>query len=393
MERKQHAAAVASPPAALLAETPSGAGRPSQSPLPRAAQSGEAPKHRLPRRQFASLNDFLVSEANRLSLTAAQTAASRPGTYSPLTFVGPPGCGKTHPLEGIWRRVREERTVQRVVYLSAEQFTNQFLDALKHSGMPSFRRKCREVELLLIDDVQFFGRAQTTTTELVHTIDALLREGRQLVFAADRPPAELKALGPEFVARLSGGLICTLQPADYSTRLGILRLMAARHSIKAPEEVFSWIAGQFDGDARLLGGALNRLSAMSHAHQESIDLRFAQMALDDLVQTGRRTVRLPDIVDAVCDVFGFPAAELQGGSRSTSTTLPRMLVMFLARKWTRAALSDISRALGRKSHSTVVSAEQKVTQWLAAGKLIPLAHSQCRVEDAIKRVEARLRLA
>jgi len=344
------------------------------------------------RRQFANLGDFLASDANRLAITAAQTAASQPGTYTPLTFVGPPGSGKTHLLEGIWRRVRETRSLARVIYLSAEQFTNQFLDALKQSGMPSFRRKIRDVELLLIDDVQFFAGKQSTLVELVHTIDTLLRAGRQLVFAADRPPTALKTLGPELVARLSGGLICTLEPADFATRLGILQQLASRHGCLPSPDVLSWLASQLNGDARQLAGALNRLRATSEAHQRPIDLDFAQIALSDLIHAGRRPVRLPDIVAAVSDVFGVSASELQSGSKAAGVTLPRMLVMFLARKWTRAAHSEISRTLCRKSHSTVVSAQHKVTAWLGTGKIVPLAHGQCRVEDAIKQIETQLRV-
>src|SRR5262245_41084947 len=166
-----------------------------------AAVAGERQLPRLPRRQFAALNDFLASDDNRVALSAAQTAAARPGTYSPLTFVGPPGSGKTHLLEGIWRQVRQSRSCQRVIYLSAEQFTNQFLEALRQSGTPSFRRKYRDVELLLIDDVQFFAGKQSTIVELVHTIDTLLRDGRQLVFAADRPPLELRGLRSQRLAR------------------------------------------------------------------------------------------------------------------------------------------------------------------------------------------------
>jgi chromosomal replication initiator protein len=352
----------------------------------------------LPRRQFARLADFLASEGNRVALSAAQTAASRPGTYSPLTFVGPPGSGKTHLLEGIWRHVRDTRALSRVIYLSAEQFTNQFLEALRQSGTPSFRRKYRDVELLLIDDVQFFAGKQSTLVELVHTADTLLREGRQLVFACDRPPAELRGLGAELPARLNGGLVCTLQPADYATRRGILQQLAARHADgesrrTTPPEVLNWLAGQLNGDARQLCGAMHRLRAASEAHERPIDLDFAQAALDDLIHASRRPVRLPEIVEAVCDVFGVPADEMQSGSKAAAVTLPRMLVMFLARKWTRAAHSEISRTLGRKSHSTVVSAQHKVTEWLADGKIVSLQTGTCRVEDAIRRVEAQLKLA
>lgn len=350
-------------------------------------------KHRLQRRQFASLPEFLASDGNRIALSAAQTAATKPGVYSPLTIVGPPGSGKTHLLEGIWRQARAAKTLRSVIYLSAEQFTNQFIDAIRSTGAPNFRRKIRDVELLLIDDVQFFSGKQSTLVELTHTIDTLVRAGRQLVFAADRPLTELRGLGPELVTRLSGGLVCTLEAADFATRLGILQQMVKRQEMSIGEDVLQWMAGQLDGDARQLAGALNRLRAASDAHEQAIDLDFAQSALSDLIQSGRRPVRLPDIVEAVCDVMGVERQELQSGSKTASVAMPRMLIMFLARKWTRAALSEISRSLGRRSHSTVVSAQQKVTEWLADGKTLAMGHGQCRVEDAIKRIEGKLRLA
>jgi chromosomal replication initiator protein len=357
------------------------------------AVADEPQTSRPPKRQFASLSEFVVGPGSQVAFAAAQGVATQPGMYSPLTLVGPPGCGKTHLLEGIWRHVRTSATLRRVIYLSAEQFTNQFLEALKHSGTPNFRRKYRDVELLLIDDVQFFAGKQSTVVELVHTVDTLLRDGRQVVFAADRPPAELRGIGPELVARLTGGLVCTLRPADAESRLKILEQLAAKQSVPLGGDVLSWLAGQLAGDVRHLIGAVNRLVASSQALDRPVNLEFAQTALDDLVHAARRPVRVPEILDAVCDVFGVGAAELQSSSKSPAVALPRMLVMFLARKYTRAALSEIGRVLGRRSHSTVVSGQHKVNEWLLAGKRVALGHSQCTLEEAVRRVESHLRLA
>jgi chromosomal replication initiator protein len=379
-----------SPPAEKEAPLGSRYADVSEEPSRQAAPDGASAG--LVRRQFASLHEYVACEANRLAVTAALTAAQQPGTYTPLTFIGPPGSGKTHLLEGIWRQVRDTRALARVMYLSAEQFTNQFLDALRQSGTPSFRRKIRDVQMLLIDDVQFFGGKQSTLIEVVHTIETFLRAGRQLVFSADRPLAELRGLGPEVVARLSGGLVCPLQPADYAARLEILRRGAAQRALQVPDEVLCWLAGQLPGDGRMLAGALNRLQAASFAHQRPIDLAFAQSALDDLLHASRRPVRLPEIVEAVCDLFGVAKEALQSNSKSSDVTTPRMLAMFLARKWTRAAHSEISRALGRKSHSTVVSAQQKVEKWLSSRQTVRLRHGPCPIDDAIRRIESQLRV-
>ncbi len=345
-----------------------------------------------PRRKFASLDEFHIGPGNQVAHSAARGVVARPGQYSPLVLVGPPGCGKTHLLEGIWRAARTSSQFRRVIYLTAEQFTNHFLEALKHTGTPNFRRKYRDVELLLIDDVQFFAGKQSTVVELVHTIDTLLRDGRQLVFAADRPPLELRGLGTDLIARLTGGLVCPLQPADAATRRKIVEQLAARQGASIPAEVLTFVAGQLDGDARQLAGAVNRLAATGEALGRPIDLDLAQTALADLIGAARRPVRLPEIVDAVCEVFGVAADQLQSSSKSPAVTLPRMLVMFLGRKYTRAALSEIGRSVGRKSHSTVVSAQQKINEWLAAGKRVPLGHGDCSLEDALRRVESQLRV-
>jgi chromosomal replication initiator protein len=353
----------------------------------------QAAGRREARHEFASLAEFLPGAANVVALTAAQTAATRPGTYNPLAFAGAPGSGKTHLLEGIWRQARTGGTMSRVTYLTAEQFTNSFLEAIRHSGMPSFRAKVRETELLLIDDIDFLIGKQSTLVEAVNTIDCLVRSGRQIVVSVDRPLADLKARSPELAARLAAGLVCQLEPADFGVRQGILRRLAAKQGMVIADDVIDWIAGQFGGDARELSGALSTLKIESEARMRDIDLSLAQEKLAERILASRPTVRLPDILDAVCDCLGIESGALQSTSKASHVTTPRMLVMFLARKWTRAALSEISRSVGRKSHSTVLSAEQKVTQWLAAGKTIELSRGQWRVEDAIKRIEGQLRLA
>jgi chromosomal replication initiator protein len=345
------------------------------------------------RRPFASLDTLVVGDGNRVAHAAAASLLARLGKISPLLFHGPAGCGKTHLLEGIWSAARKSAQVRRVIYLTAEQFTTHFVEALKGSGLPSFRRKYRDVEILLIDDVQFFAGKKSTLVELLYTIDTLLHEGRQVVLAADRPPAELRFLGSDIAARLGGGLVCGIEPADFATRQNILRQMARKEGTEVPADVVSHLAAQLAGDARQLAGALNRLSAVSLAYERPITLDLAQSALTDVFQAARRAVRLPDIAGAVCHLFGLEPEQMNSPSRSPAVSHPRMLAMYLARKYTPAPLAEISRFFCRKSHTTVLSAEETVQDWLASGKSLALPQGNCRVEEALRRVEVQLRLA
>lgn len=341
--------------------------------------------------RFARLDGFVVGEGNRVAVTAARSLLARPGSVSPLFLYGPTGSGKTRLLEGIWTEFRAQPRMIRVLLLSAEQFTSHFLEALQGSGLPSFRRKVRDVDVLLIDDLQFFTGKRATIQEMQHTVDSLLRQGRQLVLAADRAPGALKGLTPDFVGRLSGGLVCGIEPADYATRLGIARQMAQAMGSTIPDNVLELIAARLQGDARQISGALNRLRATSEALQRPITYEFAGEALEDVFRSTHRFVHLADIERAVCEVFGVDGHSLRENRKAKAVTHPRMLAMWLARKYTRSAFSEIGDYFGRRSHSTVISAEKKVNGWMAKGVAVQLGHGLCRVEEAIRRIESHLR--
>lgn len=356
---------------------------PASSALPQAAVASGR------RRRFAALDTFVVGECNRLAKVAAEQAIVRPGKVTPLMFFGPTSVGKTHLLEAIWTEVRKTRRMT-AIYLSAEQFTSYFLEALRGSGLPNFRRKYRGVELLLIDDVQFFLGKRATQVELLYTIDSFLREGRQLVFAADRSPSELAELGPELTTRLAGGLVCQIEPPDFDTRQGILRQLAARMEVVLPNEVISWIAAHCTEHARQLAGAVCRLQAAAEAYERPIDPALAEEVLEDLTSKSNRLLRLPDIEKAVCEAFGLAPTSLKAAGKEKRVSHPRMLAMWLARKHTRAALSEIGRYFGRRSHSTVVSAQKRVERWMAAGRALELADRRCSIDDAVRQIERRL---
>jgi chromosomal replication initiator protein len=341
------------------------------------------------RRRFATLSSFVRGDCNRLALTAAERVLRDPGQISPLTIYGPTSVGKTHLLEGIWTAARRRRGL-RVLYLTSEQFTTYFLEALRGGGLPSFRRKYRGVDLLILDDVHFLVGKRATQIELLHTVDTLLQEGRQLVLAADRAPGELKGLSPELVTRLRGGAICQIEPPDFATRLGILRHLAERLDIEVPPAVQRFVASRITSHARDLSGALCRLHATSEAHGCPITAEMAEEALADLIRQTGRAVRLGDIEKAVCDAFGVERATMHSQAKAKHVSQPRMLAMWLARKHTRAALTEIGHYFNRKSHSTVVSAQKRIDRWIADAAEIEMAGSVWKIEDAIRQVERKL---
>jgi len=351
-----------------------------------AATAGE-----MPRRHYARLESYVVGDSNRVAFSAATSTVARLGSVTPLFVYGPTGCGKSHLLEGILSNTRRTGKVKRTLLLSAEQFTSNFLEALQGSGLPSFRRKHRDVDLLLIDDIQFFAGKKATLVELQHTIDSLLRDGRQMVLAADRPPSELQGLGAELIARLSGGLVCGIDSPEPETRTTILRQLVKQLELIVPADVIEFIGMQLNGDARQLRGALNRLQATSEALHQPITIELARSALADMLRSSRRAVRLPDIERAICDVFGLEPKSLQSDRKARSVSQPRMLAMWLARKYTRAALSEIGHYFGRRSHTTVISAQKKVERLLSKNSTIQLDQADCNIEDALRRVETQLR--
>ena len=341
-------------------------------------------------RRFASLASFVVGDCNRLAKASAELVTTKPGRFTPLFIHGPTGVGKTHLLEGIWSAERKAGRGTTTVYLSAEQFTSQFLEALRGSGMPVFRRKYRGVRVLIFDDLQFLIGKRATQIELMNTVDTLLREGRQLVFAADRSPAELSKSMPELIARLHGGMVCGIDPPDYTTRLGIVKLMSCRLGITLSADVQRFVASRLTGHARELSGALCCLRATSEALQEEISVPMAEAALAEMIRQNTRVVRLADIEKAVCNIFGLEPQTLQSDGKSRRVSQPRMLAMWLARKHTRAGLSEIGEFFGHRSHSTVISAQKRVDQWVTQDELLRLSEQTWKIEDAIRQLERRL---
>ena len=361
------------------------------SPTARVPSSDPAGNRHVAKRRYAQFDQYVVSEENQLAYTSSEMVVRRLGEVTPLYLHGPHGVGKTHLLESIWTAVRAGTSRPRMVYLSSEQFTSYFLQALHGSGLPSFRRKYRDLDLLIIDDVHFFSGKRATIIELLHTVDAVLREGGQLVFSADRAPGELSTLGPELTGRMSGGLVCRMESPDQQARYRIAEEMTRRCEITMPQSVLHYLAANFNGDARLIRGAINQLKAMSEATGQPISTDLAETTLAEMIGSENQAVGLRDIEQAVCEVLGLEKKSLRSARKTKSTSHPRMLAMWLARKYTRAALTEIGQFFGRRSHSTVISAQKNVQRWIHNDTPMVTLERTWLPKDAIKQIESYLK--
>ncbi|MCL2622728.1 MAG: DnaA/Hda family protein [Planctomycetaceae bacterium] len=333
---------------------------------------------------------FVVGPSNRLAVRAAELAVHHSGQISPIYIFGPTSVGKTLMLDMIKSGVRRNPQAKPLVMMTAEQFTSSFIDGLKQ-GMPLFRNKFRGISALLIDDVQFFAGKESTQTEFQRTMDQLKGQGVQIVLAGDRPLNDLAdLLKPEIIARLEAGMSCEIKPADHVLLLAIFKQMAVSRNITLSDDVCEYVVSRLTTHARQLSGAINRLHATILTSNRPITMDAVESILEDMIRNNRRPVRLQDIEKAVCETMQLNGPLLQSKSRAKQATQPRMLAMWLARKYTRSALSEIGKYFGNRSHSTVVSAQKKVDLWLKESPDFGLADSSLTVTEAIQKVERLL---
>jgi len=334
---------------------------------------------------------FISGDCNQLAWTTANMVVSEPGRMTPVLLHGPCGVGKTHLISAIAQQLRSHCRMRRVVHMTSEQFTNDFTEAIKGGGLPMFRRKYRDVEALIIDDVHFLIGKKATLGEFKHTVDNLLRMGKQVILTADRSLNDLQALGSDVVGRLRGGLVSPLMPIDEKTRSALLQRDIDEASIKIPAEVVKQISGRTVGDGRVLQGIVKRLIAVASQAKQGLSWEQCWNSVYDLVQATQPVVRLCDIERVVCEVFGLAPTSLQSSSKTRTIAQPRMLAMFLARKYTPAAYKEIGDYFGNRRHSTVISAERTVEEWLRDNTSLGDERG-LTVRDAIRHVESHLQV-
>lgn len=356
-----------------------------------AKQPSQQQLQQSPRQQNELWEQFVQGSSNQLAWTTANLIVAEPGRLSPVVLHGPNGCGKSLLAASVAERLRTVRRMRRVVHMSSEQFTNDFMEGLRGGGLPMFRRKYRDVEALILDDIQFFVGKKSTIGELKHTLDNLSKAGKQVVLTADRSIGDLQALGSDVVGRLRSGMVTPLFPLDESTRAEVLTRLFTAAGLHIRPDIVSQIASRAAGDGRVLSGIAKRLMAVSSLHAQALNWDQCWNAVYDLVQSTQPVVRIADIERAVCSMFGLAPESLQSANKTRSVSQPRMLAMFLSRKYTPAAYKEIGEYFGKRRHSTVISAEKTVSGWLSEDAQLQAGRG-LTIRDAIRRVEAELQV-
>jgi chromosomal replication initiator protein len=329
-------------------------------------RAGRGPADSTPAsRPLRRLEDFITGPGSRLAHAAAREMAQSPGaTFNPLVIHSAVGLGKTHLLEGIGYALKQAHPGVNLIQLTAEAFTNGFLEAMRTGTLSSFRARHRSAGGLIVDDVHFLAAKRATQDEFLHTFNVLIGKGAPIVLAADQHPRLISRLTDELVTRFLGGMVVKIEPPDVATRRLILQSRAAARGVDVPQAVAAYIAEHLRTSVRELEGALQTVIAQAVLTGKRLDLNLARSALRDTIRHTAQAVALRDVERAVCQLFQVGAEALKSESRARALVYPRMLAMYLARKHTGAAYSEIGRFFGGRNHSTVISAEKKVAGWL-----------------------------
>jgi chromosomal replication initiator protein len=309
-----------------------------------------------------TFEEFVVGNSNRFAHAAAQAVASAPArAYNPLFLYGGVGLGKTHLMHAIGHRVLQDNISANVVYVTCEKFTNEFIIALQNNRTPEFRNRYRQVDVLLIDDIQFLAGKETTQEEFFHTFNALHESGRQLIISSDRPPKEIQTLESRLRSRFEWGLLTDIQAPDLETREAILRKKAESEKIPVPDEVTSFIAKVIPSNIRELEGALIRVVAYASLTKSPITIDLAAEVLKSAVaQVPLQRITIGKIKDTVAGAHGLTVKEMDNGRRDQRLAAPRQIAMFIATELTQYSLPQIAREFGKKDHTTVMYARDKI---------------------------------
>lgn len=343
---------------------------PDERDTPAPAQAPSALETRLnPKYTFET---FVIGSSNRFPHAAAVAVAEAPGkAYNPLLVYGDSGLGKTHLLHAIGHYVRSLYNGAKVRYVSSEEFTNEFINAIRDDRQDRFKRRYRDVDVLLIDDIQFLEGKTQTQEEFFHTFNTLHNANKQIVLTSDRPPKRLEALEDRLRNRFEWGLITDVQPPDLETRIAILRKKAAMDRLTAPPDVLEFIASKIQTNIRELEGALIRVTAFANLNRQEVDMTLAEIVLKDLIpEGGEPEITAGLIIAQTAAYFGLAIDELTGPSRGRHLVMARQIAMYLCRELTELSLPKIGAQFGNRDHTTVMYADRKINQLLAERRAV-----------------------
>lgn len=349
-----------------------------------------APKP-LRKRSRYSLDRFVVGSSNRVAHAAICALAEDPRTaFSPLYVYGGVGAGKTHLLKGLEEALKHNHAGLKVLALSCEEFTNQFVEAMRTGRLTSFRKKFRQLQVLIVDNLQFLANKRGIQEEFFHTLNALELQGGKVVLAADCHPRRLSKVGEELKSRFVSGMVAKLDPPNQETRRRILREKAAQRQLELAPEVVDFLAERLHANVCELEGAINFLQHYQETMKLKLDLGTAQHALAEVLRHSTPVLRVNDIKKKACELFNINQRTLKERSRSRAVAHPRMFVLYLARKHTQATYSEIGHQVGGLNHSTVISAEKKIRQQIDKDGEILLGDRPWKIRDAIEVFEREL---
>ncbi|MFB7596332.1 chromosomal replication initiator protein DnaA [Streptomyces sp. NPDC056160] len=361
-----HRGGPAAPPPSGAGGSGSSADRPAQGHGP-----GEPTARLNPKYLF---DTFVIGASNRFAHAAAVAVAEAPAkAYNPLFIYGESGLGKTHLLHAIGHYARSLYPGTRVRYVSSEEFTNEFINSIRDGKGDSFRKRYREMDILLVDDIQFLADKESTQEEFFHTFNTLHNANKQIVLSSDRPPKQLVTLEDRLRNRFEWGLITDVQPPELETRIAILRKKAVQEQLNAPPEVLEFIASRISRNIRELEGALIRVTAFASLNRQPVDLGLTEIVLKDLIPGGEDSapeITATAIMAATADYFGLTVEDLCGTSRGRALVTARQIAMYLCRELTDLSLPKIGAQFGGRDHTTVMHADRKIRALMAERRSI-----------------------
>ena len=314
-------------------------------------------------------SNFVVGSSNQFAHAAALAVASHPAmAYNPLFLYGAVGLGKTHLLHAIGNKIRENNPDSRVRYISAESFTVDLIESIKRDKMPSFRKRYRPLDVLLVDDIQFIAGKERTQEEFFYTFNALYESHKQLVISSDRYPKDIHNMEERLRSRFESGLVADINPPDLETKVAILYKKADFHKKTIPQDVAIFIAGNIKSNIRELEGFLLRVIAYSSFTHRKLDLELTEEVLKDFTLDKNKHFTISNIIKFVAAYYGLKVSDIKSKRRTRDISIPRQIAMFLCREHTKSSLPEIGRQFGGKDHTTVIFSHKKISKLIKENK-------------------------